>query len=43
MVVQRGLAAGARQLLANSSALVEAILGHQRTLGLGEYLDPWVH
>lgn len=34
MVVQRGLAAGARQLLANSSALVETILGHQERLGL---------
>lgn len=36
MVVQRGLAAGARQLLANSSALEETILGHQGRLGLAQ-------
>ncbi|XP_058535288.1 laminin subunit alpha-5 [Ochotona princeps] len=32
-VVQRGLAARARQLLANSSALEEAVLGEQQRLG----------
>uniref|UniRef100_A0A8C5KKY7 Laminin, alpha 5 n=1 Tax=Jaculus jaculus TaxID=51337 RepID=A0A8C5KKY7_JACJA len=38
MVVQRGLAARARQLLANSSALEEAVLGHQKRLDFGELL-----
>ena len=36
MVVQRGLAPRARELLANSSALEEAVLGEQRRLDLGE-------
>lgn len=36
MVVQRGLAPQARQLLANSSALEEAVLGEQRRLGLAQ-------
>ncbi|XP_074203650.1 laminin subunit alpha-5 isoform X2 [Camelus bactrianus] len=34
MVVQQGLAPRARELLANSSALEEAVLGEQRRLGL---------
>lgn len=38
-VVQRGLAARAHQLSANSSALEETILGHRERLGLGEYFD----
>lgn len=36
VVVQRGLASRARQLLADSGALEEAVLGEQRRLGLGE-------
>ena len=36
MVVQRGLAPRAQELLANSSALEEAVLGEQRRLDLGE-------
>lgn len=40
-VVQRGLAARAHQLSANSSALEETILGHRERLGLGEYTDLW--
>lgn len=39
-VVQQGLAARARQLLANSSALEEAVLGEQQRLGRGEGWGP---
>lgn len=39
-MVQRGLAPWARELLANSSALEEAILGEQRRLDLGESQCP---
>lgn len=35
-VVQRGLVARAQQLLANSSALEEAVLGQQQKLDLSE-------
>lgn len=38
-VVEQGLAARAQQLLANSSALEEAVLGQQQRLGLSESWD----